>query len=190
MKNTIKLARRPQQQGHIDGLCAIYAVLNSCKFLLGHTEEQDEKLFRELCLAGRELFPEIVFKGAGVPDVRMFLKAAQTHVRIVDGKILQAKGISSRMKFRSVLTFFKHLRRELESARKGHRRVWIIGLNKPWDHWTVVRKVTDDEVWFYDSYGMRRFRLSSFTFDMRQAGDNKGQKIMIDQHQSFLVDVS
>jgi hypothetical protein len=38
---------------------------------------------------------------------------------------------------------------------------------------------------FFDSYGMRRYPFTSFTLDKAKAGDEPGQKIMIDVHQSF-----
>jgi hypothetical protein len=40
-------------------------------------------------------------------------------------------------------------------------------------------------VQFFDSYGMRRYPFTSFTLDKGKAGDQPGQKIMIDVHQSF-----
>jgi hypothetical protein len=63
--------------------------------------------------------------------------------------------------------------------------VVIIGLNTPWDHWTVAHKVTPRAVAFFDSYGMRRYHFTSFTLDKAKAGDLPGQKIMIDVDQSF-----
>jgi hypothetical protein len=63
--------------------------------------------------------------------------------------------------------------------------VIIIGLNRPWDHWTVAQKVTARSVEFFDSYGMRRYPFASFTLDKTKAGSGPGQKIMIDVHQSF-----
>jgi hypothetical protein len=63
--------------------------------------------------------------------------------------------------------------------------VVIIGLNTPWDHWTVAHKVTPRAVAFFDSYGMRRYPFTSFTLDKAKAGDLPGQKIMIDVDQRF-----
>jgi hypothetical protein len=63
--------------------------------------------------------------------------------------------------------------------------VVIVGLNTPWDHWTLAHRVTARAVEFFDSYGMRRYPFTSFTLDKGKAGDQPGQKILIDVHQSF-----
>ena len=190
MKTAISSVHHPQQQGHIDGLCAVYAVLNACKLLLNHTEKQNEALFKALCQSIPDLFPNIVFDGTGVWGVYRLLRAATAHVAKKDRKTLVWRAALMRTSFSRVESYFDRLRSDLEAAEAGHRRAWIIGLNKPWDHWTVVRQVSPRQVVFYDSYGMGSYPVSSFTFNKKRAGDGKGQKIMIDQHQSFLVDIS
>jgi len=38
----VRKALKPEQQGHIDGMCAVYSVLNACKLLFDHSEKLDE----------------------------------------------------------------------------------------------------------------------------------------------------
>jgi len=36
---------KPETQGHTDGLCAVYTVVNACKLLFEHSEKMDQRLF-------------------------------------------------------------------------------------------------------------------------------------------------
>ncbi len=67
---------KPQTQGHIDGLCAVYTVVNACKLLFDHSEKMDQQLFKALCLGTSDLFPKIVYDGTEVVGVRRLLDAA------------------------------------------------------------------------------------------------------------------
>lgn len=179
--------RLPIEQGDIDGLCAVYSVLNSCKLLFGHGEKLDEKLFEVLCGAIADLFPEILWEGAGVPTVYKLLKAADAWTRRQHGAQLHWRAPLMRTTYRRVDDFLARLRADLDACAEQGRGVWIVGLGAPWEHWTIVDRIGERTVWFYDSWGMDRYRFDSFTFDAKKAGEAKGQKIMIDQHQSFLV---
>jgi hypothetical protein len=59
----VRKALKPEQQGHIDGMCAVYSVLNACKLLFDHSEKLDAQLFKALCEGTRNLFPKIVYDG-------------------------------------------------------------------------------------------------------------------------------
>ena len=45
-KKMVKKKLKPEMQGHIDGMCPVYAVLNACKAMFDHTEQSDERLFK------------------------------------------------------------------------------------------------------------------------------------------------
>lgn len=196
-KNKYRPFRRPEQQGRVDGMCAVYAVLNCVKLLFNHTEKQDTALFKHLCDSCPELFPKIVYEGTGVPGVRKILAAATGWVeKNHPGHTLKTTTPLMRGKLSTLAAYFETLRHYIEGscavdfeAPGGVRYsgAWIIGLGTPWDHWTVVRDMSDKLVMFYDSYGMRRYRHDSFTLDKKSAGEGSGKKIMIDYHQSFWV---
>ena len=184
--------RRPDQQGRVDGMCAVYSVLNCVKLLFDHSEDQDDALFQALVDGNARLFPKIVYGGTGVPGMRGILNTAQAWVRDRHPKYaMEWSAPVMRSKFAAVEPYFDHLRSTLGRRpcpdTGAEAQAWIVGLNIPWDHWTCVRDLSDKLVYFYDSYGMRRYRRDSFTLDRRLAGDGKGQKILVDYHQSFLV---
>lgn len=178
----------PVEQGDIDGLCSIYATLNACKLMFGHGEKQDEKLLEILCKGVADLFPDIVFDGTGVPTMYRLFRIADEWVQKKHKARLVWSAPLMRTKFRRPEDWFARLRSDLESCEEG-KAAWIVGLGKPWEHWTVAERVSDSSVWFYDSWGMKRYRFDSFTLDKTKAGEDPGQKIMIDTHQSFFLRV-
>ena len=93
-----------------------------------------------------------------------------------------------RVKFESAEDFFERLREGLAAHAEG-QAVWIVGLGDPWHHWTVIERISGRRVYFFDSWGMKRYRFDSFTLDKNKAGEGKGKKIMIDTHQTFLLRV-
>lgn len=194
MSRTNRPFRRPEQQGKVDGMCAVYAAINSAKLLFGHDEKQDAELFKHVCDSCPELFPKIVYEGTGVPGLRKIFKATADWVRgRQTGYELRFTSPLMRVPRRPLDGYFEHLQLYLSSESKmasldsRFPGVWVVGLNTPWDHWTCVRDVSDRLVYFYDSYGMRRYRRDSFTLNKADAGEGPGKKILIDYHQSFWV---
>jgi hypothetical protein len=82
----VKKTLKPEMQGHIDGMCSVYAILNACKLMFGHTERSEERLFKFLCQSISDLFPEIIYDGTEVAGIKRLLDAsiawtAKTHHR-------------------------------------------------------------------------------------------------------------
>jgi hypothetical protein len=176
---------KPDQQGKFDGLCAVYSILNSIKLLYRVGEDDLDAMFRSLCESLPDKFPRALWDGLGVPEIRRLLNYSADYL----SKYHRYDDFHWRLpflrrKFASVDFFWRCVG---EQRAAGVPTVVIIGLNKPWDHWTVAQKVTARAVEFFDSYGMRRYPFTSFTLDKTKAGDQPGQKIMIDVHQSFLL---
>lgn len=183
-----KRARLPVEQGDIDGLCSIYATLNACKLMFGHTEKQDERLLEVLCKGVGDLFPQIVWDGTGVPTLYRLFRIADAWTQKKHKARLLWGAPLMRTKFSRVEDYFERLREELAAHGEG-RAVWIVGLGDPWDHWTAVDRIAGRTVYFFDSWGMKHYRFDSFTLDKTKAGEGTGKKIMIDTHQSFLLRV-
>ncbi|MFT4097019.1 MAG: hypothetical protein QM651_07830 [Rhodoblastus sp.] len=180
--------RRPVEQGDIDGLCSIYATLNACKFMFRQSEKQDEKLLETLCRGVADVFPRIVWEGAGVPTLYRLFRIADEWVQKKHGARLLWGAPLMRTKFDTADAYLERLRDGLETFAPGEA-VWIVGLGDPWQHWTVIERITGRRAYFFDSWGMKHYRFDSFTLDSDAAGEGKGKKIMIDTHQSFLLRV-
>jgi hypothetical protein len=178
---------KPETQGHIGGMCAVYAVLNACKLLFDHSERTDEQLFKALCLGISDLFPKIVYGGTEVVGVRRLLGAAAAWTAHVHRRELLWSQPLFRKKIATVDEYFSWLRTELKPVESG-RRAAIIGLGKPWRHWTVARSVRGGRAYYFDSWGFPdSTAFSYFTFDKDRAGEGKNQKTLLMQHQTFML---
>jgi hypothetical protein len=178
---------KPHRQGNIDGLCAVYAVLNACRLLFDHSEKMDERLFKALCLSISDLFPKIVYGGTEVEGLTRLLDGAKDWTARVHKRDLAWSQPLRRRTMPTVEAYFDYLRAELRPA-DGGRRAVIIGLGKPWEHWTVVRGVRGGRATYFDSWGFRASTaFSHFTFDKSRAGEGKNQKTLLMHHQTFVL---
>jgi hypothetical protein len=91
----VKQALLPQHQGHIDGMCAVYSVLNACKLLFDHSEKLDRQLFKALCEAVPDLFPNIVYDGTQVAGVSRLLDAAKAWTNHIHKRELIWSGLAA-----------------------------------------------------------------------------------------------
>jgi hypothetical protein len=183
-------ALAPEQQGHIDGLCALYAVLNACKKLFQQAEATDEKLFPRLCDGVKDLFPQIMYKGTETEGVRRLIAAAQTWCREFHKRELVLAPLPHDGQFATIGDYFAFLRREL-ACDEPLRRVAVVGLGKPWNHFTVIEKVDDTHAHFFDSWGFwKKRRFDFFTLDEAKASSNANKTTYLDARQTFLLSVN
>ena len=82
--------------------------------------------------------------------------------------------------------------REAMRVKRGERKAYILGLGPPWSHWTVVRRVQETDVEFFDSWAFPAgdrdaapFR--AFTFDRRARGVDTRKRFLIDAPGGFLL---
>src|ERR1700720_3074881 len=185
----VRKALNPEQQGHIDGMCAVYSVLNACKLLFDHSEKLDAQLFSALCEGTPNLFPKIVYDGTEVDGVLRLLKAAKTWTKHIHKCELICSQPMRRKTIATVEDYFACVRSTLDGG-DGERKAAIIGLGKPWDHWTVVRRVDRRRAVFFDSWGFPRTTgFNYFTFDKTKAGEGDNEQTLLEYHQTFLVAV-
>ncbi len=180
-------ALKPEHQGHIDGLCAVYSVLNACKLLFDHSERLDSQLFKALCAGVPDLFPNIVYDGTEVAGISRLLDAAKAWTAHIHKRELIWSQPTHRMNFDTADSYFQYLRSALAHD-EGDRKAAIIGLGTPWDHWTVVRDIRANKVGFFDSWGFPPTTgFDYFTFDHHEAGEREDQKTLLMFHQTFLL---
>ncbi len=168
-------------------MCALYSTLNACKYLLDHSERSDNRLFKHLCEQTiPDLFPKIMVEGAGTDGVRRLLTGAAQWVREAHHRDLEWSAPVWRRDFATAPAWFRFLR---DTLREGddEGRVVIVGLNKPWNHWTVLVGADARTAYFFDSWGLPDSPFTDFTFDKSKAGDGDRDKTLIDYHQTFLV---
>ncbi len=163
-------------------------MLNSCKLLFHHSEKMDQRLFKALCLGVSDLFPKILFDGTEVVGLRRLLDAASEWTAKTHKSKLGWSQPLHRQKMETVGNYFARLQAELKPA-DGKRRVAIIGLGKPWAHWTVARAVKDGRMVAFDSWGFPdSTAFSYFTLDKSRAGEGRGEKTLLMHHQTFILE--
>jgi hypothetical protein len=179
-----KNAPAPERQGHIDGMCAIYAVLNACKLLFEHSEAQDLKLFRELCRKNPGLFPRIVYAGTEVGGVASLLATAKDWTWREHKTELRFTRPAQRKRFDSPELFFDFLRDYAAPKSKDEKTSAIIGIDYPWDHWTTVRSIGARRIVLFDSWRFpSRAAFDYFTL----GGDDGDDKALLAYRQTFVL---
>jgi hypothetical protein len=169
------------QQGYLDGLCAVYAILNAtrCLFPTRASEEVLTRMWRAIIEGlGTQIGP-ILLDGTSRDQVSDLIRRANAFVR---SEALGEIHAYQPFRNRSVADLGEYWD-DMAAYLGPKRRVAIIGLGKPWEHWTVITSVTPRAVNFHDSYGIRVFPRSRFV-----VGKPKGSEIALDYHQTFLID--
>jgi hypothetical protein len=161
----------PQQQGHIDGLCSVYAVMNAVKYIFTQEERTDASLFKSICEGNADLFPKIMYEGTETRGVESILKSAQEWARWRHlGKGLVVRPLFRRSKPRDIERYFGSLQEE-QLLWGG---VFVVGLGKPWNHWTVFSIVGPGLISSFDSWGFPEVsKRSEFTLSKNRAGDDR-----------------
>ena len=75
---------RPLPQGHVDGMCGVYSVMNACNLLLddpladeNKQFDRDEAFFTALCRKVLPRFPNIVYDGVEGDGVELVIDGAK-----------------------------------------------------------------------------------------------------------------
>jgi hypothetical protein len=185
----VKKTLKPEMQGHIDGMCSVYAVLNACKLMFDHAEQSDERLFKFLCQSISDLFPEIIYDGTEVAGIKRLLDASIAWTAKTHHREMTWSQPLKRQPMADVEEYFSYLRSQFAASPEG-RTAAIIGLGKPWGHWTVIRKVERDKAFFFDSWGFPKSKsFDFFTFNKSLAGEDTEDTTYLMYHQTFFMSV-
>jgi hypothetical protein len=184
--------RTPYLQGQIDGLCGLYGIVNAFQYLFPASFDDDDawELMVGLCEAIAPKFPAVIWKGAGVEDMARLFESAQAYARKarhLKGRIAVTRPFARR-KIERIETFWSELDAWLNAKeRMPSKRVAMIGLGLPDNHWTIVTRKTARSVTFFDSWELKRLALSQFTLSAAIA-KTKGSMHKLDTRQTFLIE--
>jgi hypothetical protein len=166
------VTRKPISQGDEDGLCGLYSIINALALLFPVTMDQERRdaVFKEIALACPTGI-KILFNGTTVRDMRYMLHAARNHLTRI------AKFDWEQPFAKTEFTDFETFRRELKWRIEGDDAFGIVGLSKPWEHWTCAHRLTEHEMIMTDSCHVRQIALAKcgltgdgtgYEFDYRQ----------------------
>jgi hypothetical protein len=74
------MADTHRQQGKFDGLCGLYSILNTIKWLYHIDEDNLDAMFRSLCESLPDKFPQALWNGLGVPEIRRLLNSSNAYL--------------------------------------------------------------------------------------------------------------
>ena len=186
----------PWQQGELDGLCGLYAIINAMKLLAasrGHnfTDSSGAELFRQMVrsLHKRNLLPNALWDGTSIMHVRNFLGGAKTFMRRNYGLDL----VYSQLARKGEITRKDVFWRFLDSALAGdgmydfrfktpYQRVALLGLGDPLPHWTLAYGVTASSIKLIDSGSRFSLKYSACT-----VGESQPNHWMIEPEHTLVI---
>ena len=152
---------RPLQQGDLDGLCGVYAIINAIRHLCPEVDtEHSRELFIAMMQARHELALRrplvFVYDGLGRRPLTALANAAIEHLAHTAGIDIEVEWLAPAKGGRSSLpTLWRKL-----SAHIGSTGIAIVGLAGRTSHWTVVIDITCKQMRLLDSDGLSVLRRS------------------------------
>lgn len=150
------------RQGRFDGLCGVYAIINSIHLMTGLSEDACGEIFRKCCRHLDEedaLFPAVrgdglYFRALG----RAFDVAAQEAKRCT--KVELWRNDVPRSGSPGLDQFWRKLGRHVSAHGPGSA---IVGMSGDYDHWTCISSISRRRLNVADSWGLRHLDRSRCT---------------------------
>lgn len=144
------LKMKPYEQGALDGLCAVYSIVNATRLVSGIGDEDAKELFKEIVryLETRKDLGKILIEGIDLLTIGGIL-----------GEVVGDKIKNRSMPFKQnpetpLDVFWTEM---MSFINGGGKRAILIGVGGPmWDHWSIVESITEKQIRFFDSYKLKR----------------------------------
>lgn len=147
----------PYEQGGLDGLCAIYSIVNAARIISGIRDAEAKQLFRKILeyLEQSKELSMVLSEGIGLITISGIL-------RDVVGDLIPYRSIPYKNlpqtpldEFWNEMILFLH---------GGRKRAIIICLGGPmWNHWSIVHEITERQIRFFDSHKLRQLNRTRCT---------------------------
>lgn len=140
---------KPYEQGALDGLCAVYGIVNAARIIAGIDEERSKELFKKiiLYLEKKKDLPQILMSGIGLKTIGGILGDVVGH-RIKHRTMPFKKYPDTPLD-----TFWTAM---MEFLASGEKRAVLVGLGGVYDHWSIVDSITDKQIRLFDSFKLKR----------------------------------
>ena len=145
---------KPYEQGALDGLCAVYSIVNAARIISGLGEEESRELFKEIVLYLEKTkdLSTILVSGIGLTTIGGILGD-------VVGERIRRRSMPFKQYPDTPLDdFWSEM---MDFLMGGEKRAILIGLGGPcWDHWSIVESITERQIRFFDSHKLKRLNRS------------------------------
>ena len=149
--------KRPYLQGALDGLCAIYSIVNAARIIADISEEESKTLFKRILVyleTGKDL-SRVLGEGIGLNTVGSILRD------VANGRIPERNMPFKHRPDTSLDEFWTEMMSFLDG---GSKRAILIGVGgRMWDHWSIVHAISDRQVYFFDSHKLKSLKRSRCT---------------------------
>jgi hypothetical protein len=148
---------KPYEQGGLDGLCAIYSIVNAVRIVSSISDAEAKNLFRRILehLERTHDLSRMLAEGIGLVTIGGIFR------KVVKGLIPYRSMPFKNLPDTPLDEFWTEMTRFLETD--GERTI-LIGLGGPmWDHWSIVHEITTRQIRFFDSHKLRRLNRNRCT---------------------------
>jgi hypothetical protein len=143
---------KPYLQGALDGLCAIYSIVNAARIISDIDEEDSKEMFRQILayLERTRDLSRVLSEGIGLNAIGSILRDVVNHHIPSRGMPFKHRPETSLDEFWSEMMAF------LDGNTKA---AILIGLGgRMWDHWSIVHAISDRQIYFFDSYKLKNLK--------------------------------
>jgi hypothetical protein len=147
----------PYEQGGLDGLCAIYSIVNAARIISGISDSEAKLLFRKILeyLEQSRDLSRLLSEGIGLTTIGSIL-------RDVVGDLIPHRSIPYKNLPQTPLDEFWNAM--IRFLYYGNQRAILIGIGGPmWDHWSIVHEITVRQIRFFDSHKLGRLNRTRCT---------------------------
>ncbi|ATF16813.1 hypothetical protein [Phaeobacter gallaeciensis] len=152
-------------QGSLDGLCGIYSIINACDLMLGGKLDYDyrSKLFCKLTnlLDDGRPIGDIIFDGIDFRAIGKLIDVASRTLAL-DHKVAIERTVAWKSKKGQLARFWADLSNYVAPA---EGRTAILGLEGKHYHWTVIERVTENQLKLADSDELSRLNKANCSLD-------------------------
>lgn len=148
---------KPYLQGALDGLCAIYSIVNAARIIHRIPNGEAQDLFQQILIYLEESHQlgRILTEGIGLTTIGGVLRD------VVGDRITHRQMPFKHRPDTSLDEFWSAMMEFLEN---GDRRAILIGIGGPfWDHWSIVQSITDKQIRFFDSHKLKQLNRTRCT---------------------------
>jgi len=148
---------KPYMQGALDGLCAIYSIVNAARIINRIPDEEARDLFQQILvyLEQNHQLWRILTEGIGLTTIGGVLR------NVVGERIAHRHMPYKHHPETKLDEFWSAMMQFLEN---GQQRAILIGIGGPfWDHWSIVHSITDRQIRFFDSHKLKQLNRNRCT---------------------------
>lgn len=148
---------KPYLQGALDGLCAVYSIVNATRIIADIDEEEAKELFKKILiyLEKSDDLSRILTEGIGLNTIGGILRD------VVNARIRNRWMLFKHSPETSLDEFWYKMMHFLDGELK---RAILICISGPmWDHWSIVHSISEKQIYFFDSHKLKRLNRSRCT---------------------------